>query len=152
MHRSNQLPVVISFMNEYRSDEFLKRERQLWVELPGQHDPEVGFEGMPEPLRTHMYYIGIFYQTIAYLVTNRIYNERLAYLPYHYRLIKTWNVLEPFVQGERRLRGAAGTFLNAAEDFVRLVRREDDRAFGPNRLQYSYRLAQDESPRISGTE
>jgi hypothetical protein len=152
MHSSNQLPVVISFMNEYRSDEFLRRERQLWEELPGRHDPETGFERMPEPLRSHMYYVGIFYQTIAYLVANKIYHKRLAYLPYHYRLIKTWNVLEPFVQGERRLRGASGTFLNAAEEFVQLVRREDDHAFGPNRLQYSYGQVEDEATPASGTE
>jgi hypothetical protein len=68
MRAANQLPVVISFFAEYRSDQFLQRERYLWENLPGERDPEAGFSRMPEPLRTYMFHVGIYYQTVAYLV------------------------------------------------------------------------------------
>ena len=134
--RINQLPVVIAFFNEFRSEKFVDRERYLWANLPGQHDPNQGFTDMPEPLRTYMFDIGIYYQTIAYLVAFKVFDRRLAYLALHHRLVRTWRVIAPFVRGERRLRGAEATFLNALEEFVEFVRGEDDRAFGSTALQY----------------
>jgi len=136
MRAANQLPVVISFFAEYRSDEFLRRERFLWENLPGEHDPAGGFSAMPEPLRTYMFHIGIYYQTVAYLVEFKVFDKRLAYLGLHYRLIRTWRKIAPFVDGERNLRGAEQTFLNALERFVKLVESEDSRAFGSGTLKY----------------
>jgi hypothetical protein len=118
MHGANQLPIVIELFREIRANHFLVREHQLWQDLPGEHDPELGFIGMPEPLRSHMYDVCTLYQSVAYLVIFDVLDADLAYKALYYRMRRTWTVVEPFVQGERRLRGGADTFLNSLERVI----------------------------------
>jgi hypothetical protein len=131
MRDANQLPVVIDLFRELRADTFITREQEIWNSLPGDKDPSKGFEGIPAPLRTYVYDVCLFYQTVAYLVNFKMIDDKLAYTALHYRILRTWSSVEEFVYGERRLRGGKNTFLNSFEKAANLINREHLRRDGP---------------------
>jgi hypothetical protein len=132
MRDANQLPVVIDLFRELRADTFITREQEIWHSLPGNEDPSKGFGGIPTPLRTYAYDICLYYQTVAYLVNFKLLDHELAYTALHYRILRTWSSVEPFVRGERAIRGGENTFLNSFETFAKSVsdkhRRRDGQA------------------------
>jgi hypothetical protein len=123
-HRANQLPVLVELFREYRSPRFLTEEEQLWKELP-QASPDDGFAGLPSPLRDHVLNVSNYYQTLAYLSLLGVVDDKVAVLPLHYRALKTWQAIEPFVLRERIIRGDELAFFNVLEEFIRKVRRVD---------------------------
>jgi hypothetical protein len=66
----------------------------------------------------------------AYLVAFRVIDERIAILAIHYRLVRTWAVIQPFAEKERVLRGGADTYLNTLEEFAKNVAEKDPRELG----------------------
>jgi hypothetical protein len=62
---------------------------------------------------------------VSYLLSLDIIDRRLAILPIHYRITKTWDAVERFVRAERVARGYELSFLNLLESFVNLIRRQD---------------------------
>jgi hypothetical protein len=131
MRDANQLPVVIDLFRELRADTFIVREQEIWKSLPGNQDPSKGFGGIPDPLRTYVYDVCLFYQTVAYLVNFKMIDDRLAYTALHYRILRTWSAVELFVYGERVLRGGERTFLNSFEEAAAAIQREHLRQDGP---------------------
>jgi hypothetical protein len=131
MRDANQLPVVIDLFRELRADTFIMREQEIWRSLPGDQDPDQGFGGIPTPLRTYVYDVCLFYQTVSYLVKFKMIDDRLAYTALHYRVLRTWSSVELFVRGERALRGGRNTFLNSFEEVAEAMRREHIRRDGP---------------------
>ena len=131
MRHANELPVVIDLFRELRADTFIVREQEIWNALPGHKDPSKGFEGIPAPLRTYVFDISLFYQTVAYLVNFKMIDNRLAYTALHYRILRTWSSVEPFVRGERAIRGGENTFLNSFEKLAKAITREHLRTDGP---------------------
>ena len=91
MRHANQLPVVIDLFRELRADTFITREQKIWSTLPGDQDPSKGFGGIPTPLRTYVYDVCLFYQTVAYLIKFKMIDEGLAYTALHYRILRTWS-------------------------------------------------------------
>jgi hypothetical protein len=124
MHDANQLPVVIDLFRELRRDTFITREQEIWSSLPGNVDPSQGFGGIPVPLRTYVYDICLFYQTVAYLVNFKVVDQELAYTALHYRILRTWSSVESFVHGERAIRGGENTFLNSFEKVAEEIRNQ----------------------------
>ena len=124
MRDANQLPVVIDLFRELRADTFITREQEVWSSLPGDKDPSKGFGGIPTPLRTYVYDICLFYQTVAYLVNFKVVDDELIYTALHYRILRTWSSVEPFVHGERVIRGGENTFLNSFETAAREIRNQ----------------------------
>lgn len=131
MRDANQLPVVIDLFRELRADTFITREQEIWSSLPGTVDPSKGFSGIPDPLRTYVYDVCLFYQTVAYLVKFKMIDNRLAYTALHYRILRTWSTVELFVRGERAMRGGNNTFLNSFEEVALAIHREQLRQDGP---------------------
>ncbi len=134
MRHANQLPVVIDLFREIRADTFITREQEIWSSLPGDINPSKGFGGIPTPLRTYAYDICLFYQTVAYLVIFKMLDNELAYTALHYRILRTWSSVEPFVHGERAIRGGDNTFLNSFEKAAVAIRDEHLRREGPAML------------------
>jgi hypothetical protein len=124
MRHANQLPVVIDLFRELRADTFITREQKIWSTLPGDQDPAKGFGGIPTPLRTYVYDVCLFYQTVAYLIKFKMIDEGLAYTALHYRILRTWSSVEHFVRGERVIRGGGNTFLNSFEEVAGAIRRQ----------------------------
>lgn len=123
-HLTNQLPVMVELFRDYRSYQFLAMEESLWKELRDL-DPKVGFSGLPSSIRGTAYEVCNYYQTISYLSSLRITDNGIAILPTHYRVLKTWNAVEPFILQERLLRDDSLAFFNIFELFVEKVRGTD---------------------------
>ncbi|MEU4665253.1 hypothetical protein AB0F83_26240 [Micromonospora chalcea] len=121
---ANQIPVALEFLWKMRPAEFLRREENLWTELPKQ-DAELPFLDLPQPLRDDAQEIATFYQTISYLIALGVIDERLAILPLHYRAPKTWSVIRQFVMNERARRADPLSFLNAFENLVGIINSSD---------------------------
>lgn len=123
-HHSNQLPIINDIFKEIRSSQFREQEESLWESLPtlGQN---IGFSQLPKGLRDEAYNVSFTYLMLAYLVSMRILDRRLAVLPIHYRIVRTWEAIEPFVMQEREIRGDQLSFLNLLESFVGFVKRQD---------------------------
>jgi hypothetical protein len=134
MRDANQLPVVIDLFRELRADTFITREQEIWRSLPGDQDPAQGFGGIPTPLRTYVYDVCLFYQTVSYLVKFKMIDDRLVYTALHYRILRTWSSVELFVRGERALRGGENTFLNSFEEVAETIRSQHLRREGPTVL------------------
>jgi hypothetical protein len=62
---------------------------------------------------------------VAYLSLLGVADDKLAILPLHYRLTRTWRSIEPFVLSERRLRNDPLAFFNVLEAFVERVQAVD---------------------------
>ena len=118
MRYASDIPVMIDLFDEFRSSDFVRRERYVWTALGSDADPAQGFQGMPDDVYESAYNVCAYYQMVAYLVAFGRLDSRLAILPLHYRAIRTWSVVKPYVEGERILRGDRYSFLNFFEDFA----------------------------------
>jgi len=65
------------------------------------------------------------YLMLAYVISLGIADRKLAILPVHYRVVRTWDVVSPFVVQERKLRGYELSFLSLLESFVNFLKRQD---------------------------
>jgi hypothetical protein len=115
--QANQIPVFIDLFKDARNPEFRDRERSLWQDL-NEHDPSLGFEGLPKGQRHDAEIVCSYYSTLAYCVTIGIAEHDLAVIPVYYRMLKTWEAVYPFVVAERKIRNDGGSFLTLLEDFV----------------------------------
>ncbi len=124
---ANHMPVIIELFKEHRSAEFLKKEQLVWREMSRQN-PVKGFAGLSRRTKSCATDVALFYLMIAYLSEYRICDQELLALQVQYRLLKTWQAIEPHVRQERILRGSEYTFLNTLEVFVERVRALDSDA------------------------
>ena len=111
------MPVVLEVLKPHRSPEFVRREIAVWNELPA-HDPVLGFFELPEPIRSYAIEVGTYYQVLSYTSLYGIADGELIAVQTHHRLLRTWECMKEHVEGERRLRGAANTFLNSYEQYA----------------------------------
>jgi hypothetical protein len=131
---ANQMPVIIELFREHRSAEFVKKEQFVWREFPHQ-DPAKGFTNLPRRAKSRATDVALFYLMIGYLSEYGICDQEMLAHQVQYRLLKTWDAIEPYVRQERILRGGEYTFLNTLEVFVERVRRLDNHAIA--RRMYS---------------
>lgn len=119
MRHANHLPVAIELLTrDFNSDTFLARERKVVAEL-AEHNPALGFSGLPDEIRTATYSVAFFYDSIAILVAFRFIQENLVLGTMSYRIRRIWRVLEAHIDGERRLRGHP--FLDVLEHLAALA-------------------------------
>jgi hypothetical protein len=114
---SNHLPVVLDLLATQRTAEFLRKEKRLWDHL-NEYDEDLGFFELPEPIRSDAIEIALYYQSLGYVSEYGLADGELITIQAHYRMLRTWDTIKPFVQGERRLRGGENTFLNSYELFA----------------------------------
>jgi len=124
MRHANQIPIMIDLFNQVRSPEFVRKERHLWAALSNESDPRLGFQGMSDDMHDSAYSVYAYYQMVAFLVAFGVLDKRLAILPLHYRVVKTWSTVKSYVYAERDLRGDKYSFLNFFEDFALTCERE----------------------------
>jgi hypothetical protein len=62
--------------------------------------------------------VGMFYQVLAYIGEYGLADRDFLIVQTRYRLMKTWSTIQPFVEGERRIRDGPNTFFNAYEVFA----------------------------------
>ncbi|MDQ7808422.1 hypothetical protein Q5425_32210 [Amycolatopsis sp. A133] len=125
--QQNQIPVFVDLLREARTPEFRHRERRVWNELP-TFSSESGFGGLSDEIRDDAEVVFSYYSTLAYCVAIGVVNPDMAVVPVHYRLLKTWDTLHPFVLAEREARDDGDSFLNLLEDLVTQAKASDMRA------------------------
>ena len=114
---ANHVPIIVNLLAPHRSGEFVSKETELWNELPKQ-DSACGFMKLPDPIRSHAFDIGLYYHVLGYLSEYGLADREFLIVQTHYRMLRTWKAIEPFVKGERQLRGGPNTFMNSYERFV----------------------------------
>jgi hypothetical protein len=124
---ANHMPVIIQLFKEHRSEAFVRKEQFVWRAMPRQ-DPIKGFSRLPRKTQAYATDVALFYLMISYLSEYKISDSELLALQVQYRLLKTWEAIEPHVRQERVLRGGEYTFLNTLEVFVERVRQLDSNA------------------------
>jgi hypothetical protein len=120
---------MLELIRLHATDEFCRKEERIWDELPSC-ETDLGVMYLPPTIRSVVVEVATFYQMLAYLVAFNVVDERLAILPVHYRLQKTWAALYPFVERERILRGGYYTYLNTLEEFAKHVAAQDMTTLG----------------------
>ena len=111
---ANHVPIIVNLLAPHRSGEFVGKETELWNKLQNQ-DSDCGFQNLPEPIRSYAFDIGLYYHVLGYLSEYGLANREFVIVQTRYRLLRTWEAIRPFVEGERRLRGGPDTFLNSYE-------------------------------------
>jgi hypothetical protein len=120
---ANQLPVMNDILGEIRSPKFRQQEELLWDKLPAL-GKDIAYSQLPGNLREAADSVCLTYLMLAYVVSLRIVDRKLAVVPVHYRVAKTWEAVSPFVAQERKLRGDEYAFLNLLESFVNFIGRQ----------------------------
>jgi hypothetical protein len=122
--QANQIPVFVDLYREARTPDFYSRERSLWENLSG-HDPAKGLSGLSAELRHNAEVVYSYYSNMAYCISIGVVERDLAIMPIHYRMLKTWDAMYPFVIAERKIRDDGGSFLTMFEHFASEARRTD---------------------------
>lgn len=133
MRHANHLPVTIELLTrDFMDESFQASERLALTGLPAA-DPDAGFSGLPEPLRSAAFRTAWFYDSIGILVAFGFVDERLVVATINYRIRQVWRAVAPYARVERDLRGAP--FLDFLEDLAARAFAKD-----PNRLHHSLGL------------
>jgi hypothetical protein len=121
---TNQLAVVNETLREFWSPNFRHQEELLWDKLKDQGE-DVAYSQLPGNLREAADSVCSVYLMLAYVVSVRIVDWKLAILPISYRVVRTWEAVSPFVVRERKLRGHEVSFFGVLESFVEFIKRQD---------------------------
>jgi hypothetical protein len=105
MRKANDLPVMIELLiKEYVNDEFQAQHRLVTESLPAV-DVSLGFEGLPEPLRTAAYRVAWYYNATGGLIALGTVDELMFVGGINYRVRHAWSAMEAHVHAERDRRG-----------------------------------------------
>jgi hypothetical protein len=116
MKHANSVPVAIEMLTrEFDRDDFQRKESLVLHELP-DHDISLGVSGLPEPLRSAVFSVSFFYDSMAIMVAFGFVGQDLVLSTINYRIRRIWYVMEGHILGERALRDAP--FLNFLEDLA----------------------------------
>jgi hypothetical protein len=120
MRRANQLPIVLSHFKELRTNGFVEREIHM-RESMADHSPDLGFTGLPLPLRVDAYEVCLYYQDLAYCIRHCGVDSALVG-NFEYRLLANWAAVAAHIEGERKLRNSgADVFMGSLEELVEQV-------------------------------
>ncbi|MER6471540.1 DUF4760 domain-containing protein [Streptomyces collinus] len=97
----NHLPVVLNSFKETRSQEFFEAHEFVLSVLPVEHQAELGYRQLPEPAKTHVRTVGLFYDDLGKLVAHDVISERLVIGSYGTAITRAWEALGPYVYRER---------------------------------------------------
>jgi hypothetical protein len=105
MRQANDLPVMIELLiKEYVNDEFQGRERLVIETLPGTSE-ELGFERLPEPLRSAAYHVAWYYNATGTLIALGAVDERMFVGGINFKIRRIWSTMEAHIDAERKMRG-----------------------------------------------
>jgi hypothetical protein len=121
MRQTNLLPIVTSILQEPRSQQFREHLDYITHKLLNEYTAETGCFQLPEPARDHVLSVCYYYEGVGLLVRFGVIDERLAISAFGTYCDRAWRLLEPFIFGERRVRGG-GRFQVYFEDLVCRVR------------------------------
>ena len=106
---------------EFRNSDFKGHIRFINDNLDKISNPERGFKGLPEPAKTNVITVSHFFDNLAVLVANNIVDEKLIISFMGGTIENTWNILEPYIKSERKIRETEtqnGEYQEYFEDLV----------------------------------
>ena len=105
MRKANDLPVMIELLiKEYVNDEFQAQHRLVTETLPTV-DASVGFEGLPEPVRSAAYRTAWYYNATGDLIALGTVEETMFIGGINHRVRHAWSAMEAHIIAERDRRG-----------------------------------------------
>lgn len=105
VQKSNNTLVAVELLTkECRSEQFLDSEEFVLRVLRDRHLPDKGVDGLPADARKHVTRIGLYYSSLGMLVKLGWVDHALLISATHYRVRRSWAVLEPYILEERTIR------------------------------------------------
>jgi hypothetical protein len=121
MRQTNQMPIFIDMIREFRSKEFQQAEHYVLHRLKYENSPDSGILKLQDEARIAATTVHSFFGVLADLVMRDIISEEAAVSTLGFRASNLWDALEPFIVAERKLRGD-NDFACYYEDLVSRVR------------------------------
>jgi hypothetical protein len=104
MRQTNEMPIFIQLLQEFRSHEFQRAERYIMHDLRA-HPPDKGVLHLPEEASWAITTVQSFFGTLGSLIIYNIVSEAEAVSTVGYRANRLWIKLEPYIRRERQIRG-----------------------------------------------
>ncbi len=105
MRQSNQVPLFVDLIQEFRSKDFQRAEQYVLCKLRKENSPEKGVLGLQDEARFASTTIQSFFGVLGHLVMDDIISEASTVSTLGYRANRLWTELAPFIAGERKLHG-----------------------------------------------
>jgi hypothetical protein len=105
MRHANEMPVIVELYQEFRSTEFQAAHDYVLNELSGAFDPILGISKLPHRARIPALKVTTFYTSLGSLVLHGMVDEKFLISTLGTALDRAWTILEPYINGERELRG-----------------------------------------------
>ncbi|MFI5838837.1 hypothetical protein ACIA8K_03865 [Catenuloplanes sp. NPDC051500] len=93
---------------------FQADQRYVVTRLREEHDPQLGIDALPEPATAKAWNVGFMYENLGIMLAFGLVDRRIILSIGNYRLRQVWEALAPYIETERRMRGAP--FLNFFEN------------------------------------
>ena len=121
---SNSTQVEINLLTqECRSEQFLDSEEFVLRRLRDAHTPGAGVDGLPAEARKHITRIALFYSSLGMMSTKGAVDHASLISTTHYRVRRSWDVLEPYILQERKIRKS--TYMAYFEHLAALAEESD---------------------------
>jgi hypothetical protein len=121
MRQTNQMPIFIDMIREFRSKEFQQAEQYVLHRLKYENSPDLGLLKLQDEALIAAATVYSFFGVLADLVIRGIISEEAAISTLGFRASNLWTAMEPFIVAERELRGD-NDFACYFEDLVSRVR------------------------------
>lgn len=102
---ANHLPVVLEAFKETRGEAWLDAEDYVLNRLASEHPADGGWHNLPEPARSHVTKIALFYDDLGKVVAHGVINQSLVIGSYGTNIVLLWDALAPYVYSDRHAHG-----------------------------------------------
>ncbi|WP_419665336.1 DUF4760 domain-containing protein [Streptomyces sp. 2-1] len=113
-------------LTHIRDPEFQRDQRWVLFELASAHSPDQGIDLLPDDAKYRAWNVAVVFEAVSIMMRFEIVNAEILTSLTHYRLMRTWEVLEPYIQAERARRGSV--VFPFCEDAYAVARRTDPEA------------------------
>ncbi|MFJ3670625.1 hypothetical protein ACIPSE_29625 [Streptomyces sp. NPDC090106] len=93
-------------LTHVRDREFQEDQRWVLTRLAAEHSPDGGFNALPEEVAYRVWNVAVMFEAICITQYFDIVSDSILTSLTHYRLMRTWEAIEPFVLAERAHRGS----------------------------------------------
>ncbi|MEU8821969.1 hypothetical protein [Actinoplanes sp. NPDC048796] len=85
---------------------FQDDQRYVFARLRDEHEPDLGIDGLPEPANVKAWNVGFLYENLGIMLAFGFVDRRIILSIGNYRIRQAWEVLAPYIEAERDIRGA----------------------------------------------
>ncbi|MEU9380896.1 hypothetical protein AB0D38_07845 [Streptomyces sp. NPDC048279] len=93
-------------LTHIRDPEFQRDQRWVLFELASSHSPDQGIDLLPDDAKYRGWNVAFVFEAISIMMRFDIVNSEILTSLAHHRLMRTWEVLKPYIQAGRVRRGS----------------------------------------------